>query len=440
MPSLRELATEVARRLCTRGYRAIFAGGCVRDHLLGREPKDYDIATIARPEQVLEIYPHAVLVGVQFGVVRVHHRGKEFEVATFRREGAYLDGRRPSEVAFSDEREDALRRDFTINGMFLDPETGEVIDYVGGRADLAARVVRAIGDPRDRFREDHLRLLRAVRFAAGLGFAIDPATEAAIREMAHLIGMVSAERVRDELWKLLAGPDPRRGVELLDATGLLAHIFPEVVAMKGVPQPLGDPPGGDVWTHTLHVLGSLERPTPELAVAALLHDIGKPKTLVVAERIRFERHAEVGAEMAEEVCRRLKCSTSETETVTALVRDHMKFLNVRDMRVSTLKRFLREPHFEALLALHKADCPGCHRDLSNWEYCLEKREELARRQEPLRPEPLLTGHDLIGEGYAPGPRFGEILAAVEDAQLEGTLRTREEALAFVRERFPKEGA
>ncbi len=439
MPPLRELATEVARRLSARGHRALFAGGCVRDFLLGREPKDFDIATSARPEQVLEVYPHAVLVGIQFGVVRVHHRGEEFEVATFRREGAYLDGRRPSEVTFTGEREDAQRRDFTINGMFLDPATGEVIDHVGGRADLAARVIRAIGDARARFSEDHLRLVRAIRFAAGLGFALDPATQEAIREMAPLVATVSAERVRDEVWKLLSGPDPRRGLELLDATGLLAHILPEVEATKGVPQPPEFHPEGDVWTHTLLVMGSLERPTADLAVAALLHDIGKPKTLVVADRIRFDRHAEVGAEMAEEVCRRLKCPTAETETVTALVRDHMKFMNVREMKASTLKRFLREPHFEALLALHKADCLGCHRDLTNWTYCVEKREEFARHQEPLRPKPLVTGHDLIAEGYPPGPRFGEILTVVEDAQLEGTLTTREQALAFVRERFPQEG-
>lgn len=439
MPPLRELAAEVARRLSARGHRALFAGGCVRDHLLGREPKDFDIATSARPEQVLEAYPHAVLVGIQFGVVRVHHRGEEFEVATFRREGVYLDGRRPSEVTFTDEREDALRRDFTINGMFLDPATGEVIDHVGGREDLAARVVRAIGDARARFSEDHLRLVRAVRFAAGLGFALDPTTQEAVREMAPLVSTVSAERVRDELWKLLSGPDPRRGLELLDATGLLAHILPEVEAMKGVPQPPDYHPEGDVWTHTLLAMGSLERPSPELAVAALLHDIGKPKTLVIAERIRFDRHAEVGAEMAEEVCRRLKCSTSETETVTALVRDHMKFMNVRDMKPSTLKRFFREPHFQALLALHKADCLGCHRDLGHWQFCVDKLAEFEAHREPLRPKPLLTGHDLIAEGYAPGPRFGEILTALEDAQLEGTLTTREEALGFVRERFPREG-
>ncbi len=437
---LRELATEVARRLSGRGHRALFAGGCVRDHLLGREPKDFDIATSAVPDEVLQVFPHAILVGIQFGVVRVRHRGEEFEVATFRREGAYLDGRRPSEVTFTDEREDALRRDFTINGMFLDPATGAVIDHVGGRADLDARLVRAIGDPRARFGEDHLRLVRAIRFAAGLGFALDPATQEAVREMAPLVSTVSAERVKDEMWKLLSGPDPKRGLELLDATGLLAHILPEVVATKGVPQPPDFHPEGDVWTHTLLVMGTLVRPSPELAVAALLHDIGKPKTLVVAERIRFDRHAEVGAEMAEEICRRLKCSTTEIETVTALVRDHMKFMNVRDMRASTLKRFLREPHFEALLALHKADCLGCHRDISNWTYCVEKREEFAKHQEPLRPKPLVTGFDLIAEGHAPGPRFGEILTAVEDAQLEGTLTTREEALAFVRQRFPKEGA
>lgn len=446
MPTLHDLASEVARRLAARGHRALFAGGCVRDILLGQEPKDFDVATSARPEQVVEAFPHAILVGIQFGVVRVRHRGSEFEVATFRREGEYVDGRHPSQVTFADEREDALRRDFTINGMFLDPATGEVIDHVGGRADLAARVVRAIGDARARFGEDHLRLVRAVRFAARFGFAIEEGTFAAIREMAPLVTTVSAERVRDELLKTLAGPDPRRGVELLDAAGLLPHILPEVAALKGVPQPPDFHPEGDVWVHTLLVLGQLERPSAELAFAALLHDVGKPKTIVVADcqgqlagRIRFDRHAEVGAEMAEGICRRLKCSTAETETVTSLVRDHMKFMNVRDMRQSTLKRFLRDPRFDALLALHKADCLGCHRNLDHWEYCVEKIAEFGREKVPLRPRPLLTGHDLIAEGHVPGPRFAEILSALEDAQLEGTLATREEALAFVRTRFPREG-
>jgi len=406
----------------------------VRDILLGRKPKDYDVATDARPDRVAELFSKSEHVGAHFGVVLVRSNESEVEVATFRSDQSYSDGRRPDWVHFeTDARQDVLRRDFTINALLLDPETNEVLDFVGGRDDLRRKIIRAIGDPRVRFSEDHLRMLRAVRFAARLGFTIEPQTLAAIQELRARIGQVSAERVRDELISILTEGGARRGFELLDDSGLLAEILPEVAAMKGVPQPPEYHPEGDVWTHTLLMLEGLENPSITLALGALLHDVGKPPTFRVADRIRFDGHVEEGVAVARRILLRLRFSNEQIEQVIALVANHMRFKDVDRMRDSTLKRFLRLEHFNEHLELHRLDCLASHRQLGNYELAVRKLRELS--QEQLRPAPLLTGDDLIATGYQPGPGFKAMLTAVEDAQLEGSIRSREEALELVRERF-----
>lgn len=434
-----ELARHVASVLREHGHQAYLAGGCVRDLLLGREPADFDISTSARPEQVQSLFPSAQLVGAHFGVALVREGSAEVEVATFRSDHSYFDGRHPERVEFeSDPRQDVLRRDFTINGLLLDPATGEVLDYVGGRRDLEGRLIRAIGDPEHRFAEDHLRMLRAVRFAARLGFEIEPATFQAIRRAHPSIARISAERVRDELTRILSEGAARRGFELLDRTGLLGDLLPEVARMQGVAQPPEFHPEGDVWTHTLMMLELLDRPSPTLAWAALLHDVGKPDTFAVRERIRFDRHAELGAEMSARILSRLRLSTREIERIAALVENHLRFKDVRHMRPSTLKRFLRMEHFDEHLELHRLDCLASHRLLGNHEYVRAKLAEIPPQD--LRPTPLLNGDALIAAGFRPGPAFTWILGAVEDAQLEGGIHTSSEALAFALERFaPPDG-
>lgn len=430
-----ESALQVALSLQKAGFQAFLVGGCVRDLLLGREPKDFDLATDARPEQILELHPDADLVGAHFGVVLVRHGGFSVEVATFRSDHSYQDGRHPERVEFeTDPRQDALRRDFTINALFMDPVTRRVADYVGGCEDLARGVIRAIGEPERRFEEDHLRMLRAVRFAARFGFTIDPATLAAIQTMAAAIHRVSAERVRDELVRILTEGGARRGFELLDETGLLQAILPEVAAMKGVEQPPQFHPEGDVWVHTLLMLEGLRSPTPTQAFGVLLHDVGKPPTFRIADRIRFDGHVEAGVEIAERMLLRLRCSNEEIERVKALVANHMKFADLHRMKASTLKRFLRQHHFEEHLELHRLDCTSSHGSLENYEMAKRLLAELPEEQ--LQPPRLLTGADLIAAGYKPGPQFKEVLAAVEDAQLEGTVKTREEALELIATRWP----
>jgi poly(A) polymerase len=428
------LAGRVVERLRAAGYQAYLVGGCVRDLLLGRNPEDYDVATDARPERVVEMFPGALLVGAHFGVVLVREGGAEVEVATFRSDHSYGDGRHPLSVEFeTDPRQDVIRRDFTVNGLLLDPATGQVLDHVGGRADLEARLIRAIGDPLRRFAEDHLRMLRAVRFAARLGFEIEPRTFEAIRVLRGRIRAISAERVRDELVRILVEGGARRGFELLDSSGLLVEILPEVAAMKGVEQPPEFHPEGDVWVHTLLMLEQMKNPTVTLAAAVLLHDVGKPPTFRVADRIRFDGHAEAGAEMACEILRRLRFSHDDIRQVEALVRNHLRFKDVRNMRESTLKRFLRLDRFEEHLELHRLDCLASHGYLDNYDFV---REKLALTPpEVLAPPRLITGEDLIARGYSPGPAFGRILRAVEDAQLEGKLASREDALAYVQGRF-----
>jgi poly(A) polymerase len=424
------LARQVAGRLRAAGYQAYLVGGCVRDLLLGCEPKDFDISTDAPPERILELFPGSGQVGAHFGVVLVKGGGRQVEVATFRSDRDYVDGRRPAGVRFeTDPRQDVLRRDFTINGLLMDPQTGEVLDFVGGRADLKERLVRAIGDPEVRFREDHLRLLRAVRFSARLDFAIEPATLAAIRRNHGTIAKVSAERIRDELSRILTEGGARHGFELLDSTGLIEDLLPEVAAMKGVAQPPEFHPEGDVWVHTLLLLEKFEHPTATLAWGALLHDVGKPPTFRVAERIRFDGHVESGVRLAHGILGRLRFSREEQEQVEALVANHMRFKDVPRMKESTLKRFLRLPRFAEHLELHRLDCLASHGHLENYEFVRRKLAQLPAEQ--LRPPPLLTGRDLIAEGYTPGPRFSKMLTAVEDAQLEGRIHSRDEALELV---------
>jgi len=429
--SAEELARKIVRRLRAAGQQAYLVGGCVRDLLLGRAPKDFDVATDARPDRVAELFERSEQVGAHFGVVLVRDNTAQVEVATFRSDAQYSDGRRPDEVHFeSDPRQDVLRRDFTINALLLDPETGEVLDYAGGQEDLRRRVIRAIGDPALRFAEDHLRLLRAVRFAARLGFEIEPETMAAMRRVHGAIATVSAERVRDELTRILTEGGARRGFELLDESGLLGDILPEVAAMKGVAQPPEYHPEGDVWTHTMMLLEGLREPGVTLAMGALLHDVGKPPTFRVAERIRFDGHVEEGVRMAHEILGRLRFSNEQTEQIEALVAHHMRFKDAAKMRESTLKRFLRMDNFAEHLELHRLDCLASSGKLDNYKLVRSKLAQFGA--EELKPKLLVTGDDLIAEGFEPGPVFGRILAAVEDAQLEGRVRSREEALALVR--------
>jgi poly(A) polymerase len=430
------LARAVIAKLRGAGHQAYLVGGSVRDLLLGAKPKDFDVSTDARPERIIDLFPQSGQVGAHFGVVLVRDAGSQVEVATFRSDHEYADGRRPASVHFeNDPRADVLRRDFTINGLMMEAATGNVLDYVGGRADLESRLVRAIGDPGARFEEDHLRLLRAIRFAARLGFEIDSATFEAVRRHHALILKVSAERVRDELTRILTEGGARRGFELLDASGMLADLLPEVAAMKGVGQPPEFHPEGDVWRHTLLLLEGLDHPTPTLAWGALLHDVGKPPTFRVAERIRFDGHVEEGVKLAHGILNRLRFSRDDMERVEALIANHMRFKDAHRMKQSTLKRFLRMADFGEHLELHRLDCLAGNRNLENYTLVQRKLEELPEEQ--LKPAPLVTGADLIAAGYQPGPRFAKMLAAVEDAQLEGRVGSRDEALAMVNEMFPR---
>ncbi len=432
----RELAAKICRTLGEVGHQAYLVGGCVRDLILGREPADYDVTTDATPERVQDLFPGSIAVGAKFGVVIVVEDSAQVEVATFRSDVGYSDGRHPDRVVFSKRaEEDVQRRDFTTNGLLMDPASGEVLDFVGGRADIQAKLVRAIGEPGLRFAEDKLRMARAVRFAARFGYEIEPATFRAIRSHAGEIQVVSAERLRDELTKLLTEGAARRGFELLDAASLLEHVLPEIARMKGVEQPPQFHPEGDVWTHTLLMLEGLKLAcSPTLAWGVLLHDVGKPPTFAPpAEpggRIRFDGHVEVGARMAEAICRRLRFSNDDTEQVMALVAHHLRFKDVPQMRPATLKRFVRLPRFEEHLELHRLDCLASHRMLENYEFV--QRFLLETPPEQVSPPRFVTGDDLLEMGLPPGPRYREILQAVEDAQLDGRVKSREEALSLVR--------
>lgn len=440
-------AVRILERLRQSGYEAYLAGGCVRDLVLGREPADYDVATSARPEVVLGMFERTFAVGAHFGVVLVAPRDEEArfvtEVATFRSDGSYSDGRHPDAVEYTSSAEDDVRRrDFTMNGLLLDPLGVEgdprsaVIDHVGGLADIDAGLVRAIGRPEVRFEEDRLRMLRAVRFAARFGFEIEAATMAAIRGLAPRIAAVSRERVRDELTKMLTEGHARGAFELLDASGVLTQVLPEVERMKGVEQPPQFHPEGDVWVHTRMLLEQLEPGcSMTLGWGALLHDVGKPATFRRApERIRFDGHVEVGMAIAADICRRMRFSNEETRQILALIENHMRFMNAAQMKASTLKRFFRLEGFGEHLALHRMDCLAASGNLEHWEYVRERWE--AMPEEDVRPPKLITGRELIAAGYRPGAQFREILGAVEDAQLEGVISTEEEAARFVHERFP----
>jgi poly(A) polymerase len=428
-----ETARRVVLRLREAGHEALYAGGCVRDMALGLAPHDFDIATSARPEQVQALFPRTVAVGAQFGVILVLDGGAEFQVATFRADGTYIDGRHPETVVFTSAEGDARRRDFTINGLFYDPVEREIIDHVGGLIDIDARLIRAIGDPRARFDEDRLRILRGIRLAATLDFEIHPDTWRAICARAPAIHDVSAERIRDELVKLFASSNRLRGFDLLDQSGLLRELLPEIEALKGCDQPPEFHPEGDVFIHTRLMLDLL-KPDANilLALAVLFHDIGKPPTFQrdATGRIRFNNHESVSADMTLAIMNRLRFSNDEIEDTVAMVKHHMAFKDVQNMRVAKLKRFMARPTFDNELELHRVDCSSSHGMLDNLDFLFQKREEFAN--EPLIPPPLVTGHDLIALGWKPGPRFKEILDAVQTAQLEGALHDRYEALEWIR--------
>ncbi len=439
MPA-RELANSICDTLEREGHQAFLVGGCVRDLLLGRHPVDYDVATNATPEQVLRLFPDSLTVGAEFGVVLVSRDDYKVEVATFRHDVGYSDGRHPDQVVFArTAEEDVSRRDFTINGLLMRHTTNEVLDFVGGRSDLEAGIIRAIGDPRRRFSEDKLRMLRAVRFAARFGYAIEARTFEAIKANASNIHSVSAERIHEELSKLLTEGAARTGFELLDDSGLLRQVLPEIAALKGVPQPPQYHPEGDVWVHTRMMLEAIPAGASRtLAWGVLLHDVGKPATFrpaaATGDRIRFDGHAQVGVRIAADICKRLKFSTDESDQILALVDNHMKFKDVAQMRQSTLKRFVRQPHFDEHLELHRLDCLASHHILEAYKAVQEFL--IHTPPDEIRPTRLLTGDDLSEMGYAPGPQFKSILGALEDAQLEGTVTTREAAKVFVQSHYP----
>jgi poly(A) polymerase len=436
--SQKDKAIGIVKRLRGEGYESYLAGGCVRDMLLGKTPQDYDISTNAKPDEIAKIFPKTIPVGAQFGVLLVMIESEAFEVASFRHDGPYLDGRRPTHVRYGSLQEDILRRDFTINGMVYDPITGQIIDLVGGREDLERKLVRAIGNPRSRFEEDRLRMVRAVRFAASLDFTIESETFDAIRELASTVKQISWERIGEEITRILTEGGAKRGFELLDRTGLLKILLPEIEAMKGVEQSPDYHPEGDVFTHTMLTLSHLDSPTETLAYGCLLHDVAKPVCIRRDEhRLTFYGHTEKGAEMAEELLKRLKRSRATWERVAYLVRNHLRHVQAPQMRLSTLKRFLGEDGIEELLELTRIDALSANGDLQHYRFCKQKLTEL--EEEEIHPEPLLRGRDLIAMGFSPGPTFHIILKQVEEAQLGGELSSREEAMGWVHKNYRNEG-
>jgi poly(A) polymerase len=428
-------ARSIVERLRSEGFQSLYAGGCVRDQLLGITPHDYDVATDARPEQVESLFPRTVPVGAQFGVILVLEQGEEIQVATFRGDGAYLDGRHPESVVYTDAEGDASRRDFTVNGLFFDPLKEEILDFVGGRDDLKAGLIRAIGDASQRFAEDKLRMLRAIRFATTLGFQIHPDTWEAVKVHAPEIHAVSAERIREELIKILLSPNRLRGFDLLDESGLLKEILPEMEDLKGCDQPPDFHPEGDVFVHTRLMLSLLgpEVSLP-LVLSVLFHDLGKPATRLVDEtgRIRFNGHEGVSAEISQRILQRLRFPNEIIDAVLPAVRLHMSFKDVPNMRTATLKRMMARSTFEDELELHRVDCLASHGMLDNHALLISKREEFGRA--PLIPPPLITGRDLIAMGKRPGPEFAPLLQEIQTRQLEGSLTSREEALSWLRNR------
>ncbi|MFC1497020.1 CCA tRNA nucleotidyltransferase [Verrucomicrobiota bacterium] len=431
--ALHERAVEAVRRLQSAGFTAFWAGGCVRDIIMGQNPKDYDIATSARPEQVIELFPGSVAVGQSFAVVRAPIEDTFFEIATFRKDHAYKDGRRPEKVSFTDPETDATRRDFTINALFSDPITNKLHDYVEGQKDIDAKVIRCVGNPDDRFREDHLRMLRAVRFAVTLDFSLEPATEDAIRKSASMITRISAERIQGELTRILIeAPKAGNALVLLDKVQLLRVILPEVTEMKGQKQPPEFHPEGDVFKHTVIMLNEMSSPSPQLAYAVLLHDVGKPPTATetAGDRIRFNGHSEMGSEISKKILSRLKFSNSDTESISYCIRNHMRFMDVQKMRRSTLRRFVGAPTFSVELELHRLDCLASHGDLSNYRFLEEFKNQL--RDEPPLPKPWINGNDIIQLGISEGPEIGKLHKKAFNAQLEGQFKDRRELLEWLK--------
>ena len=434
--TMRKHAVCAVTTLQSSGFTAYWAGGCVRDMLMSRKPCDYDIATNATPDQVQRLFPDSVAVGKSFGVVRIGIEDASFEVATFRRDNSYSDGRRPDSVSFTDARTDALRRDFTINALFFDPITDKLHDFVHGEEDIGKRIIRCVGKPADRFKEDHLRMLRAVRFASVLNFSIDPQTAEALRELAPLIKAISPERIRIELTRILT-ESPRAGdaIVLLDQVGLLEHILPEVKAMQGQKQPPEFHPEGDVFEHTVVMLNLLEKPNVCLAYAALLHDIGKPETAEYTPgRIRFNGHASHGANMARILMERLRFSSRDADSIDTCIRNHMRFIDVKNMRRATLRRMIGSKSYPDEIALHRLDCLASHGKLDNYDYLRQAEEQI--KGEPVLPEPLVSGRDIIGLGVQQGPRVGELLRRAYDAQLNGEAETREALLKLIAGELP----
>lgn len=426
-------AAEVVEKLQAAGHVALLAGGCVRDIIMGRTPKDFDIATDASPDETVKLFPEAVTVGKSFGVVRVKHKGHWHEIATFRQDHAYKDGRRPEKVTFCDPETDAERRDFTVNALFFDPGTGTIHDYIGGQADIKARIIKAVGNPGDRFNEDYLRMLRAVRFAGTLDFKLEKQTFNAIKSCAGKISAISMERIRDELTRALTeSARPGRILELLQELELLPVILPEVSAMKGQEQPPQFHPEGDVFTHTVIMLDKMEQPGPQLAYAILFHDIGKPVTARLdGDRLRFNGHAARGAEMTEKIMKRMKFSNNEIKTVSFCVGNHMRFMDVRKMRRATLRRLIGAPTFPVELELHKLDCIASHGDLSNYDFLVEYRKSF--EEETKLPTPLISGKDVLDQGIAEGREIGKWKTLAYETQLDGKLKDREHALQWLKQ-------
>jgi len=433
---IREIALGIVKRLQEAGFAAFWVGGCVRDFLLGRQPTDYDVATSALPDQIEKLFPRTIPVGRKFGVIIVLEQDRQFQVVTFRAEADYHDGRRPERVTFGDAKADAERRDFTVNGLFFDPVKNELRDWVGGEADLRAKIIRTIGSPAERFGEDHLRMLRAVRLAAQLGFEIDPATFSALKTHAPKIKEISAERIRDELIKLFAPPHAARGLELLMESGLLDQVLPELAATSKCEQSPDYHPEGNVFNHLVLMLKQLPADADlSLPWSALLHDIAKPVTASVDDKtgsIHFYEHEKIGANMAEQILERLKFPRKQIDDIVTAVRCHMQFKDATEMRTSTLRRLLMRPTFPLELALHRLDCLGSHRRLDVYDFLLEKAKELEAQPE-IRP-PLLTGNDLIAMGMKPGPAMGALLAEIREKQLQDELKTSDDARAWIRER------
>jgi poly(A) polymerase len=428
---MRKAARRIVEKLRLHGHEAFFAGGWVRDYLLRRRPKDIDIATGALPDEVIRLFPNSRSIGAKFGVIQVRMYGRGYEVATFRSDHAYLDGRHPSSVTFSGPEEDALRRDFTINGLFFDPIADRLIDYVRGKADVQNKLIRTIGDPYERFSEDKLRMLRAIRFACNLGFTLVPETWDAIQKLAPDILQISWERIRDELAKLLTGPAPDKGLDLLHTSGIVQHILPEVAALRGIPQSPGGLSGMDVFAQTQNALARLHRPSTILAFGTLLHDAGKPSTHATGASQCYEGHAQEGAKISKEIGRRLRMSNEELGRIVDLVSMHQDFLQIDTMRESGRRRLLSKPNIADHLELLRVNCLSGQKSLEVYSSCLQKLKDYKQPWEP-----LIQGEDLIEMGYSPGPIFGEILRTIEDLQFDGVLKTREDALQHVKAAFP----